>query len=60
MAWAISHPAVHVAIVGARLAAHLTDTVAAADVELSQSDRQEIDRILAEAAPLRGPSPEGV
>lgn len=60
VAWAISHPAVHVAIVGARRPAHLTDTAAAADVELSEADRQQIDRILADAAPVRGPSPEGM
>jgi aryl-alcohol dehydrogenase-like predicted oxidoreductase len=60
VAWAISYPGVHAAIVGARRAAHLNDAAAAADVELSESDQQEIDRILADAAALRGPSPEGM
>jgi aryl-alcohol dehydrogenase-like predicted oxidoreductase len=60
VAWAISHPAVQVAIVGARRAEHLTDTVKAADVALSQSDREEIDQILGDAAAVRGPSPEGM
>ena len=59
VAWALSHPAVHVAIVGARRPAHLEDTVAAADVELSDADKAEIDGILADAEPERGPSPEG-
>jgi aryl-alcohol dehydrogenase-like predicted oxidoreductase len=60
VAWALSNPAVHVAIVGARRPAHLTDTVAAADVELAQDARAQIDRILSEAVPVRGPSPEGM
>jgi aryl-alcohol dehydrogenase-like predicted oxidoreductase len=60
VAWVISHPAVHAAIVGARRPAHLTDTAAAADVDLSISDRTAIDRILAEAAAVHGPSPEGM
>jgi len=59
-AWAISHPAVQVAIVGARRPAHLTDTAAAADVKLSEADRRQIDLILTDAAPVRGPSPEGM
>ena len=60
VAWALSHPAVHVAIVGAQRPADLEDTVAAAGVELSDADRAEIDEILADAAPVRGPSPEGM
>jgi aryl-alcohol dehydrogenase-like predicted oxidoreductase len=60
VAWAISHPAVHVAVVGARRPAHLTDTVAAAGVELTHEAREQIDRILSEAEPMRGPSPEGM
>lgn len=60
VAWALSNPAVHVAIVGARRPAQLEDTVAAANVELSDADRAEIDGILVDAAPERGPSPEGM
>jgi aryl-alcohol dehydrogenase-like predicted oxidoreductase len=60
VAWSISHPAVHAAIVGARRPAHLDDLVAAADVSLSASDLDEIDRIVADASPVRGPSPEGM
>ena len=58
VAWTLSHPAVHVAIVGARRPAHLEQTAAAADVTLSDEDRREIDRILADALPVVGPSPE--
>jgi aryl-alcohol dehydrogenase-like predicted oxidoreductase len=60
VAWAISHPAVDVAIVGAQRPAELTDTVAASKVVLTQEGRDEIDRILSDAAPVHGPSPEGM
>jgi hypothetical protein len=54
----LSHPAVDVTIIGARRPSHLGETVAAADMKLSERDRQEIDRMLANAAPVVGPSPE--
>lgn len=60
VAWVISHPAVHVAIVGARRASQLDTTLPAAEVSLTGEDREEIDKILADAAPVVGPSPEGM
>jgi len=60
VAWTTSHPAVHVAIVGARRASQLDGTLPAADLSLSQQDRGEIARILSEAVPVTGPSPEGM
>ena len=60
VAWAVSHPAVHVAIVGARRPSQLEATIPAAEVSLTDTDREEIDNILAEAAPVVGPSPEGM
>ena len=60
VAWTISHPAVHVAIVGARRASQLDGTLSAAEVRLSEGDRGEIARMLAEAVPVTGPSPEGM
>jgi aryl-alcohol dehydrogenase-like predicted oxidoreductase len=60
VAWAIAHPAVQVAIVGAQRPAELTDTVAAADVVLTEDGRDEMNHILADAAPVHGPSPEGM
>jgi aryl-alcohol dehydrogenase-like predicted oxidoreductase len=60
VAWTLSHPAVQVTIIGARHPAHLDDTTAAAEVTLSDEDRREIDRILAGAVPVVGPSPEGM
>jgi aryl-alcohol dehydrogenase-like predicted oxidoreductase len=60
VAWVISHPAVHVAIVGARRASQLDSTLPAAEIELTEAARAEIDQILAGAAPVVGPSPEGM
>jgi aryl-alcohol dehydrogenase-like predicted oxidoreductase len=57
-AWTLSHPDVDVALVGARRVSQLDDTVAAAGVELSEEDREEIERIMTGAAPVQGPSPE--
>ena len=60
VAWTISHPAVQVAIVGARRASQLDGTLSAAEVRLSERDREEIARILSETVPVTGPSPEGM
>jgi len=60
VAWTLSHPAIDVAIIGARRRSHLDETVAAADLELSDDDREEIGRIVADAAPVSGPSPEAM
>jgi aryl-alcohol dehydrogenase-like predicted oxidoreductase len=60
VAWTLSHPAVDVAIVGARRPAQLEGSVGAADVKLTDRDRAEIDRIMAPAATVHGPNPEGM
>jgi aryl-alcohol dehydrogenase-like predicted oxidoreductase len=60
VAWTLSHPAVQVAIIGARNPAHLEESARAAEVELSGDDRQELEGILADAVPQTGPSPEAV
>jgi aryl-alcohol dehydrogenase-like predicted oxidoreductase len=60
VAWTLANPAVDVAVVGARRASHLDETAAAADIEVSTADLQEIDAILADALPVRGPHPEGM
>jgi aryl-alcohol dehydrogenase-like predicted oxidoreductase len=49
-----------VTIVGAREPKHLNGTVRAAQVRLTNEDLAEIDQILADAVPVRGPSPEGM
>jgi hypothetical protein len=60
IAWTLANPAVQVAIVGARRADHIQDSLAAADVSLSDGDLAEIDAIMTAATPLTGPSPESV
>jgi len=58
--WVLAHPAVQVAIVGSRTPAYLTESIGALDLTLSQGDLAEIDCITAAAAPLGGPTPEGM
>ena len=60
IAWTLANPAVDVAIVGARRATHIEGSVGAADFDLSEDDLAEIDRIMAGAVTVAGPSPEGV
>jgi len=60
VAWTISNPAVDVAIVGARRPTQLQGVTPAGDIELSDSDRAEIDGILADSVRVAGPSPEGM
>ena len=60
IAWTLANPDVHVAIVGARNSRHIEDSLAAADITLSDADLAEIDRIMAAATPVDGPSPEAV
>ena len=58
--WTLANPAVHVAIVGARHIDHVDDSLAAADIWLSDADLVEIEQIMAAATPVAGPSPESV
>ncbi len=60
VAWALAKPGVDVAIVGARSAKHIETSLAAADVELSESDVAEIERIAGEGVQVEGAAPEGV
>jgi aryl-alcohol dehydrogenase-like predicted oxidoreductase len=60
VAWTVNNPAVDVAIVGARRAAQLDALIPAAGVALSAPDLDTIDTILADAAPVTGPAPEGM
>jgi aryl-alcohol dehydrogenase-like predicted oxidoreductase len=60
IAWTISNPGVDVAIVGARHPAHLSGPAAAADMQLSSSDRDELNEILANAVEIVGPAPEAM
>ena len=58
--WTLANPAVHVAIVGTRHAGHVEDSIAATEVFLSDADLDDIDKIMAAATPVAGPSPEGM
>jgi aryl-alcohol dehydrogenase-like predicted oxidoreductase len=60
VAWVLAHPAVQVAIVGARTPAHLAESLGALDLTLSQADLAEIDHTMAAAVPVGGPTPEGM
>jgi aryl-alcohol dehydrogenase-like predicted oxidoreductase len=60
IAWTLANPAVHVAIVGAREAGHIEDSLGAADISLTESDLDEIEIIMNDATPVAGPSPEGM
>ena len=58
IAWTLSNPAVDVAIVGARTPLQIEQNAPAADIHLATSDLGEIERIMREAVPVGGPSPE--
>jgi aryl-alcohol dehydrogenase-like predicted oxidoreductase len=60
VAWTLANPGVDVVVVGARTPDHLDETATAADVDLSFGDMRRIDTILADAAPVHGPHPEGM
>jgi len=60
IAWALAKPGVDVAIVGARSRVNIERSLAAADVELSDDDLAEIERIAAQGVQVEGASPEGV
>jgi len=59
VAWTIAHPAVHVAIVGARNEGQIEGTAPAGDVHLGEEDLREIDGIMEGAVAVSGPTPEG-
>jgi len=60
VAWTLANPAANVAIVGARHPRHIEDSLAAAELRLSEADLEQIERIMAGSVPIGGPSPEGM
>ncbi len=60
VAWTIANPDVDVAIVGARSPSQVEGLLPAADIVLSPSDLEEIERILSGAVRVAGPAPEGM
>ncbi|HKK08638.1 MAG TPA: aldo/keto reductase [Gemmatimonadota bacterium] len=59
VAWTLANPEVDVAIAGAREPGHIEETAAAADIDLEADVLERIERILEDAAPVGGPTPEG-
>jgi aryl-alcohol dehydrogenase-like predicted oxidoreductase len=59
-AWVLAQPGVHVAIVGARSARNIENSLAAADVDLTEADLTEIEKIVGDGVSITGASPEGV
>jgi aryl-alcohol dehydrogenase-like predicted oxidoreductase len=57
IAWTLANPAVQVAIVGTRSPSHIEDSVAAAELSLSEADLEQIDRITAGFVAIPGPPP---
>jgi len=60
VAWVLAHPAVDVAIVGARTPDHVEGVASAADVYLTDDDLIDIAEIIDAAIPMGGATPEGV
>jgi len=60
IAWTLANDAVHVAIVGTRNDRHIEEALGAADIELSDDELAQIDRIMEDAVEARGPAPEAV
>jgi aryl-alcohol dehydrogenase-like predicted oxidoreductase len=60
VAWTLAHPAVDVAIIGARRLDHIQGTAPAAEFDLSEEALREIENIMQGAVPVGGPSPEGM
>jgi aryl-alcohol dehydrogenase-like predicted oxidoreductase len=54
----LANPAVQVAIVGTRNAAHVDEALAAAEIDLDHEVMARLDLIMADATPVSGPSPE--
>jgi aryl-alcohol dehydrogenase-like predicted oxidoreductase len=60
IAWTLANPSVDAAIVGARRAAHIEDSVGAAEIRLGETELAEIDAIMDGAVAVGGPTPESV
>jgi aryl-alcohol dehydrogenase-like predicted oxidoreductase len=60
IAWTLAKTGVHVAIVGARSRTNIERSLAAADVQLSEDEVAEIERIAENGVQVEGASPEGV
>ena len=60
IAWTLAHPAVHVAIVGARKPQQIKQTAPAVTWHLTPGELEEINVVMRGAIPIGGPTPEGM
>src|SRR3954469_13626721 len=60
IAWTLSNPGVHAAIVGSRRRAHIEESVGALGLRLTDEDLVHIDQVMAGAVVVGGPTPEAV
>ncbi|OZM74292.1 general stress protein [Amycolatopsis antarctica] len=60
IAWVLAQPGVHVAIVGSRTPEHIESFADATELDLTEADLAEIERITADSAWVGGASPEGI
>jgi aryl-alcohol dehydrogenase-like predicted oxidoreductase len=60
IAWTLTNPAVHVAIVGTRNRDHVDEALAASMINLDDEVMQRIDDLMVHAVPVAGPSPEAI
>jgi aryl-alcohol dehydrogenase-like predicted oxidoreductase len=60
VAWTLSVPGVHVAIVGSHSPEQVSGSVGAVDLELTPADLAEVEAIMENAVSLGGPSPEAM
>ena len=60
IAWTLSVPGVHVAIVGSHRPEQISGSVGAVELELTAADREEVETIMKDTVPLGGPSPEAM
>ena len=58
VAWTLSHPAVHAAIVGARNPEQIEGTAPAGEIRLDDDTKAEIESIMEDAVGVGGPTPE--
>ena len=58
VAWTLANPAVDVAIVGTRSAAHVDEAVAATGIEIGGGVLEKINEIMRGSVPVGGPAPE--
>jgi aryl-alcohol dehydrogenase-like predicted oxidoreductase len=60
IAYTLSHAAVHSAIVGSRQRKHIEDSLGGAEIALSDQDKAEVERLVADAVTITEATPETI